>query len=88
MAECTRCHQQYDENNTNPSAKKYGACQTCWNEWMTQSIMVINELKLDMSMAEHRKMLGRYERAFFGTEPREEGMKDYSKEENRVPDKH
>ena len=85
---CSKCNGSYDENSVDAGAKKYNACQNCWNEWMTQSIMVINEMKLDMSMPEHRHMLGKYERAFFGLEEREAGMRDLSKEEERVPDKH
>jgi hypothetical protein len=30
--------------------------------------MVMNELRLDMSLPEHRKALRKYERAFFGLE--------------------
>lgn len=55
---------------------------------MKQSIMVINEFKLDLSMPQHRQMLKKYERAFFGAEEREAGMRDLTDESQRVPDKH
>jgi hypothetical protein len=38
-------------------------------------------------MPEHRQMLKKYERSYFGLEGPEAGMKDYTKEEERVPDK-
>jgi Fe-S cluster biosynthesis and repair protein YggX len=47
--------------------------------------MVINDLRLDMSIKEHRILLKRYERAFFGI--KSEGIKDLTKEEERTPDK-
>jgi len=85
---CSKCGSSFDESSVDDhQAIKYTACQNCWNEWMTQSIMVINEMKLDMSMPEHRQILKKYERAFFGLEEREAGMRDLSKEEERVPDK-
>jgi Fe-S cluster biosynthesis and repair protein YggX len=38
--------------------------------------MVINEMRLDMSLPEHRKMLKKYERIFFGLEKGEELTKN------------
>lgn len=85
---CSKCGSSFDESSVDPAATKYSACEKCWNEWMAQSIMVINEFRLDMSMPEHRQMLKKYERAFFGLEKREAGMRDLSDESQRVPDKH
>jgi Fe-S cluster biosynthesis and repair protein YggX len=31
-------------------------------------VMVMNEMRLDMSLPEHRKLLRKYERMFFGLE--------------------
>ena len=86
---CSKCGSAFDETGVDDQlAMKYTSCQNCWNEWMKQSIMVINEFKLDLSMPQHRQMLKKYERAFFGAEEREGGMRDLSDESQRVPDKH
>ncbi|MFQ5920647.1 MAG: Fe(2+)-trafficking protein [Nitrososphaerales archaeon] len=87
MATCSKCKNSFEEANTDPQAKEYSACQNCWDEWKKYGIMVINEMRLDMSMREHRQMLKKYEKAFFSGETPEGGMKDYTKEEERVPDK-
>ncbi len=83
MMRCSRCNNEFED--TDARAKEYNACNACWNEWMRYSIMVINDLRLDMSIREHRNLLKRYERAFFGLE-KPENMRDLSKEEERVPD--
>jgi len=86
---CSKCGSNFDESSVDDhQAIKYTSCQNCWNEWMKQSIMVINEFKLDLSMPEHRQMLKKYEMAFFGAEEREAGMRDLSDESQRMPDKH
>lgn len=87
MTKCSKCGKDFDENASDPRAKAYNACQNCWGEWVTYSVMVINEMRLDMSMPEHRQVLKKYERTFFGVEKPAEGMRDLSKEEERVPDK-
>jgi Fe-S cluster biosynthesis and repair protein YggX len=87
MPNCAKCGNSFDEAATDPKAKTYNACQNCWNEWKTYSVMVINEMRLDMSMREHREMLRKYERSFFNAARAEPGMKDYSDESQRVPDK-
>ncbi|MDQ3872608.1 MAG: Fe(2+)-trafficking protein [Thermoproteota archaeon] len=65
---CLKCGKTFDEVIEDPAAEKYPACQTCWKEWTTYAVMVMNELRLDMSLQEHRKALRKYERAFFGLE--------------------
>lgn len=80
---CSRCGNEFSE--TDPRADVYNACNDCWNEWMKYSIMVINDLRLDMSVKEHRAMLKKYERTFFGLEKGED-VKDLTKEDERVPD--
>jgi len=39
-------------------------CNDCWKEWMEQSVKVINELRLNLSNADHRKQLTNYMREF------------------------
>lgn len=85
---CSKCDKSFDDASVEPDAAKYSACPDCWNEWVKYSVMVINEMRLDMSMPEHRKILRKHEKVFFGLEKPEGGMKDYSKEEERVPDEH
>lgn len=84
---CSKCSTTFDETKVDPVAAKYSACSKCWDEWVKYSVMVINEMRLDLSLPEHRKVLKKYERAYFGLERPEAQMKDYTKEEERVPDK-
>jgi len=65
---CLKCGKGIEEPHDDPAAEKYPACNACWKEWTTYAIMVMNELRLDMSLPEHRKALRKYERAFFGLE--------------------
>lgn len=66
---CIKCNNSFDESTVEDSiSTKYPACPSCWNEWTTYSVMVINEMRLDMSLPEHRKALRKYERTFFGLE--------------------
>jgi NAD-dependent SIR2 family protein deacetylase len=66
---CLKCGKTFDEKTVeDPAAGKYPSCQECWKEWTTQAIMVMNEMRLDMSLPDHRKMLRKYERIFFGLE--------------------
>jgi Fe-S cluster biosynthesis and repair protein YggX len=39
-------------------------CNDCWTQWMEQSVKVINELRLNLSTADHRKQLTNYMREF------------------------
>ena len=48
--------------------------------------MVINEMRLDMSMLDHRKLLKKHEKMFVGVLTPEGGVIDYTNEENRNPD--
>ncbi len=65
---CLKCGKVFDEVVDDPAAEKYPACSVCWKEWTDYGVMVMNELRLDMSLPEHRKALRKYERAFFGLE--------------------
>ena len=62
------CGKTFEEIIEDPAAEKYPACSACWKEWTTYAVMVMNEMRLDMSLPEHRKALRKYERAFFGLE--------------------
>ena len=50
------------------------------------SVMVMNEMKLDMSMPDHRKLLKKHEKIFVGVMSPEGEVIDYSNEDNRKPD--
>ncbi len=49
--------------------------------------MVMNEMKLDMSMLDHRKLLKKHEKIFVGVLSAEGEIIDYSNEDNRNPEK-
>lgn len=74
---CLKCKKDFDDASiSDPVSQKYPSCPTCWSEWTTYSVMVINELRLDMSLPEHRKALRKHERMFFGLEKPEELQKN------------
>jgi len=68
---CLKCGKPIEEAVDDPAAENYPACATCWKEWTTYAVMVMNEMRLDMSLPEHRKALRKYERTFFGLEKSE-----------------
>ena len=69
---CIKCGKTFEENTIDdPTALKYPSCPDCWKEWTTYAVMVMNEMRLDMSLSEHRKALRKYERMFFGLEKSE-----------------
>lgn len=65
---CLKCGKTFDDDIEDPAAEKYPACAACWKEWTSYAVIVMNEMRLDMSLPEHRKALRKYERAFFGLE--------------------
>lgn len=66
---CLKCNKTFDEKEIDdPAASKFPSCPECWDEWKKYAIMVMNEMRLDMSMPEHRRALRKYERMFFGLE--------------------
>ena len=84
---CTKCKSEIPENEElDPIAKKYPACNKCWEAWKEYRIMVINEMRLDMSMPDHRKLLKKHEKIFLGVLTPEGDVIDYSNEDNRNPD--
>ena len=84
---CTKCKNSISgEEQLEPQAEKYPCCNKCWSEWKEYRIMVMNEMRLDMSMADHRKLLKKHEKIFVGVLSPEGEVIDYSNEKNRNPD--
>ena len=85
---CTKCKNPISENETlDAKAAAYPCCNKCWAEWKEYQIMVMNEMKLDMSMPDHRKLLKKHEKIFVGVLSAEGEIIDYSNEDNRNPEK-
>jgi len=84
---CTKCKNSISENEQlDPIAEKYPCCNKCWTEWKEYRIMVMNEMRLDMSMPDHRKVLKKHEKIFVGVLTQEGNVVDYSNEDNRNPE--
>ncbi len=85
---CTKCKAAIaDGEEIDPVAAKYPACGKCWAEWKEYRVMVMNEMRLDMSMPDHRKLLKKHEKIFVGVLSPEGDVIDYANEDNRSPDK-
>jgi len=84
---CTKCKNPISDNEElDPIASKYPVCNKCWNEWKEYRVMVMNEMRLDMSMPDHRKLLKKHEKIFAGVLTPEGEIVDYANEDNRKPD--
>lgn len=84
---CTKCKNSIAEDEQlDPKAEKYPCCNKCWAEWKEYRVMVMNEMRLDMSMPDHRKALSKYEKIFVGVLTTEGQVVDFSNEDNRNPD--
>lgn len=84
---CTKCKSEISDNEQlELSAEKYPCCNKCWAEWKEYRIMVMNEMRLDMSMPDHRKVLKKHEKIFVGVMSPEGDVIDYSNEDNRNPE--
>ena len=84
---CTKCKNPISENETLDSkAANYPCCNKCWAEWKEYSIMVMNEMRLDMSLPDHRKLLKKNEQIFVGVRTPEGDVVDFANENNRKPD--
>jgi Fe-S cluster biosynthesis and repair protein YggX len=69
---CIKCSKVFDESTVDDEdARRYPSCPECWKEWTNYAVMVMNEMRLDMSLPEHRKALRKYEKIFFGLEKSE-----------------
>ncbi|HSB83962.1 MAG TPA: Fe(2+)-trafficking protein [Nitrosarchaeum sp.] len=85
---CTKCKNQIlDSDVLDMVAEKYPVCNKCWAEWKEYRVMVMNEMRLDMSMLDHRKLLKKHEKIFAGVLSPEGEIIDYTNEDNRKPDK-
>ena len=84
---CTKCKNSIPEDTQlEPQAEKYPCCNKCWAEWKEYRIMVMNEMRLDMSVSDHRKVLKKHEKIFAGVLTPEGDIVDYSNEDNRSPE--
>ncbi len=84
---CTKCKTPIpDDEELEPQAEKYPCCNKCWAEWKEYRVMVMNEMKLDMSMADHRKVLRKHEKIFVGVLTPEGDVIDFTDEKMRNPD--
>ena len=84
---CTKCKQEIPETQELDSqAEKYPICPKCWDEWKEMKIMVINEMHLDLSLSDHRKVLRKHEKIFAGVMTPEGDYVDFTNEDNRNPE--
>ena len=84
---CTKCKNPIsDDEQLDLVGEKYPCCNKCWAEWKEYRIMVMNEMRLDMSMPDHRKALKKHENIFVGVLTPEGDIVDYSNEDNRNPE--
>ncbi len=84
---CTKCKADIsDSEQLAPQAEKYPVCNKCWEEWKEMRIMVMNEMHLDMSLSDHRKVLKKHEKIFAGIMTPEGDYVDYTNEDNRNPE--
>ncbi len=84
---CTKCKNPIpDDEQLGPSAEKYPCCNKCWSEWKEYQIIVMNEMRLDMSVPDHRKVVKKHEKIFVGVLTPEGDVIDYSNEDNRNPE--
>ena len=84
---CTKCKKTIpDDVELAPAAANYPCCNECWEEWKKYSVMVMNEMRLDMSSADHRKVLKRYEKVFVGVMTPEGDVINFADENQRRPD--
>lgn len=85
---CTKCKLEIpDSEQLDAVGGTYPCCAKCWEEWKIYRIMVMNELRLDMSLPDHRKLLKKNEKIFVGVLTPQGDVVDFSNEDNRKPDK-
>ena len=84
---CTKCKNSIpDEEELDQKAASYPCCNKCWNEWKEYRIIVMNEMRLDMSLPDHRKLLKKNEQIFVGVRTLEGDVVDFTDEKNRAPE--
>lgn len=87
VSTCTKCKTEIPSSEEmDPFAARYPCCNKCWGEWKEYRIMVMNEMRLDMSMLDHRKVLKKHEKIFVGVMTPDGATMDYTNEDNRNPD--
>jgi Fe-S cluster biosynthesis and repair protein YggX len=70
LVQCVKCGKEKPAITVPAYGGKLGEeiktkiCNDCWKEWMEQSVKVINELRLNMAEADHRKQLTNFMREF------------------------
>lgn len=85
--QCTKCKESIPDSETlDVSAEKYPVCNKCWDEWKEYRVMVMNEMRLDMSMPDHRKLMRKNEKIFAGVMSPDGDVIDFTNEDNRRPD--
>ncbi|MBI4258041.1 MAG: Fe(2+)-trafficking protein [Thaumarchaeota archaeon] len=63
MIACQRCGKLTDPLSEPPIVGPLGekivnnTCKSCWEEWKTMEMKVINEYRLDFSVKDHRQFL-------------------------------
>lgn len=87
VRKCTKCKKEIaDGVELAPVAVNYPCCNECWEEWKKYSVMVMNEMRLDMSLPDHRKVLKKYEKVFVGVITPEGDVVNFADETQRKPD--
>ncbi len=86
MKICTKCKNTITNiENLEPRAATYPCCDKCWNEWKEYRVIIINEMRLDMSMPDHRKVLKKNEKIFMCVMVEDGTIADFTNEKNRNP---
>jgi Fe-S cluster biosynthesis and repair protein YggX len=73
---CSRCGQEKAALSRNPLPGPTGVevraqvCPECWNEWLKQEVMVINELRLNFMDPRSGDILDEHMRRYLCLEPR------------------
>jgi Fe-S cluster biosynthesis and repair protein YggX len=63
IIKCARCQQQKEGLQEAPFKNELGqkvllgTCQPCWDTWVSQQLMLMNEYRLDPLNDEHNKYL-------------------------------
>jgi len=84
---CIKCKNEIPDNEElAPVPSSSPCCAKCWDEWKENRVMVINEMRLDMSLKDHRKLLKKHGKVLVGGLNTGGDVVDYTNEENRNPE--
>ncbi len=87
MKTCTRCKNTISNNDIlEQQANAYPCCSKCWKEWKEYRVIVINEMRLDMSIPDHRKTIKKNEKIFMNVMSADGTVINFADEKNRKPD--